>query len=221
MFDLTSAGASDTMNGALSSMVLDLVRTMMDAKTAACCNPYKQFSALKGALRPVEVRAMKAHPQYVAHARVLDRKIYHTASGVAGPIEAKLLEFGALGGDHAHEVLGLVVSAFGELSPAFYELANAIARVRALKHLSYFACRKDRACEMHKQPIIRLQGLTAQRGWPCLIPDRLDALVSAAPTHGNAAGHVDDAAENYNFFSPDHGNGTAGSAGFGWRGGGA
>ena len=120
-------------------------------------------------------------------------------------------------------MLGLVVGAFGELSPAFYELANAIARARALKHLSYFACRKDHAFEMHKQSIIRFWGLTAQRGWARLILDRLDALGhgSAATTHGNAAGRFDDAAGHYNFFYPDHGNGTANSAGFGWRGGGA
>ena len=76
---------------------------------------------------------------------------------------------------------------------------------------------------MHKQSIVRLWGLTAQRGWPRLILDRPDALAhgSAATTHGNAAGHVDDAAEHYNFFNPDHGKGTASSSGFGWRGGGA
>jgi hypothetical protein len=76
---------------------------------------------------------------------------------------------------------------------------------------------------MEKQSIMRFWDLTAQRGWACLILDRLDALVhgSAATTHGNAAGHVDDAAEHYNFLYPDHENGTANSAGFGWRGGGA
>jgi hypothetical protein len=74
--------------------------------------------------------------------------------------------------------------------------------------------------EIQKQSIICLWGLTAQRGWARLIHDRLDALVhnSVAPTHGNAAGHVDDAAEHNNFFYPDHGNGTANSAGFGSRG---
>jgi hypothetical protein len=115
-----------------------------------------------------------------------------------GPIEAKLLEFGTHRGDHAHEVLGLVVGTFGELSPAFYELANDIARVRALKHLSYFAGRKDHAFEMHKQSIMRFWGLTAQRGWARLILGRLGALAhgSAATTHGNAAGHVDDTAEH-------------------------
>jgi len=34
-------------------------------------------------------------------------------------------------------------------------------------------------------------------------------------------GHVDDAAEHYNYFFPDRGKGTANSAGFGWRGDGA
>jgi hypothetical protein len=110
--------------------------------------------------------------------------------------------FGALGGEHAHEVLGLVVGACSELSPAFCELENAIARVRALKDLSYFACKKDHAIEMHKQPHHALLGSYSQRGWARLILDRLDALAhgSAATTRGNAAGHVGDAAEHYNFF---------------------
>ena len=82
----------------------------------------------------------------------------------------------------------LVVGAFCELSPAFYEHANAIVRVRALKSLSYFACRKGHAFEMHMQSIIRLGGLTAQRGWVRLILNRLDALAngSAATTNENA-----------------------------------
>jgi hypothetical protein len=33
-----------------------------------------------------------------------------------GPIEAKLLEYGAFDGLHAHAVVGLVLGAFGELS---------------------------------------------------------------------------------------------------------
>jgi hypothetical protein len=45
-------------------------------------------------------------------------------------------------------------------------------------------------------------GLPAQRGWARLILDCLDALVrgSAATTHGEDAGHVDDAAGHYKFF---------------------
>ena len=87
----------------LCSTVFDLVRTLPDVKIFACGEPYKQFSALKGVLRPVEARAKKVHSQYLARARVLDRKIHHTASGVVGPIEAKFLEFGAPGVEHAHE----------------------------------------------------------------------------------------------------------------------
>ena len=66
------------------------------SKTFACGGPYKQLSALKGLLRPVEARATKAHTEYLAHSRVLDHKVHHA------PIEAGLLEFDALGGDHAH-----------------------------------------------------------------------------------------------------------------------
>ena len=108
-----------------------------------------------------------------------------------------------------------MAGAFGELSPAFCELA--------LKHLSYFACRKDHAFEMRKLSIVPLWGLTAQRGWARLILDRLDALVhdSAATTHGRASSHADDAAEHHNYFFSDRGKGTAHSAGFGWRGGGS
>ena len=64
MVDLTSADGSDTMDGALCSTVLDLVRTLLDVKTFACGDLYKQFSALEGVLRPVEARAKKVHPQY-------------------------------------------------------------------------------------------------------------------------------------------------------------
>jgi hypothetical protein len=38
---------------------------------------------------------------------------------------------------------------------------------------------------------------------------------SAASARWNAAGHVDDAAEHYNFFYPDHWSSAAYSAGFG------
>ena len=132
------------------------MRTLLDVKTFAWGGLYKQFSALECLLRPAEARTKKAYSQCIAHARVFDRKIHHAVNGVVGPIEAKLLEFGAPGGDHSHEVLGLVVDAFGELSTTFGELANAIARVRALKHFSYFACRKVCAFGMHKQSIMRL-----------------------------------------------------------------
>ena len=43
-----------------------------------------------------------------------------------------------------------MVGAFGELFLAFYELANAIARVLALRHFYYSACKKDQNFEMRK-----------------------------------------------------------------------
>jgi hypothetical protein len=95
---------------------------------------------------------------------------------------------------------------------------------RALKHLFYFACRKDHTFEIHKQSIMRFWSLTAQRGWARLILERLDALAhsSAATTYARkCCRSCGDAAEHYNFFYPDHGNSTANSADFGWRDGGA
>jgi hypothetical protein len=87
------------------------------------------------------------------------------------------------------------------LPPDFSELANAIEPVQAMKHLSYSACRNDLAFGIPKHPIMRLWGLIAQRSWARLVLDRLDALAhgSAATTHINAAGHVDDAAEHFKF----------------------
>jgi hypothetical protein len=128
MADQSSTDASDTMDGALCSTVLDLARALLDVATFSWADLHRQFSAPEGVLRPVEARTKKAHSQYVAHARVLGRKIHHTLSGVAGPIEAKLFEFRALGLGHAYEAFGLVVGAFGELSAAFYELVNATSR---------------------------------------------------------------------------------------------
>jgi len=115
------------MGGALCYTVLDLVRTLLDFRTFACDSPYTQFPALVGVLRPVEAYARKAHTEYLTHARVLDRKIHHTANGAVGPIEAKLLVFSALGEDHAHEVIGFMVGALASSSPAFcglHELAD-------------------------------------------------------------------------------------------------
>ena len=75
-------------------------------------------------MRPADACATKVHTEHLNHACVSDRIFHRTVSGVVGPIEAKLLEFGMLGVNHTHEVLGLVA--------VFYEVANAIVRVRAL-----------------------------------------------------------------------------------------
>ena len=72
----------------------------MFIKAISCGGPYEESSALEGVLRPAEARATEVHTELLAHARVLDRKIHCTVSGGAGAIETKLLEFGALGGDH-------------------------------------------------------------------------------------------------------------------------
>ena len=55
---------------------------------------------------------------------------------------------------------------------------------------------------MHKQPIVRLWGLTTQRGWGRIIFGRLGVRIygEAALAHRNAAGHVDGAAEQSSYF---------------------
>ena len=73
---------------------------------------------------------------------------------------------------------------------------------------------------MHKQSILRLWGLAAQRGWACLISDRHSELVRnslAQKGHGGGVVPIDDANAHRNFFNPHYGQGAANSAGFGWR----
>jgi hypothetical protein len=48
--------------------------------------------------------------------RSLDHQVHGAAWGTVGPIEAKVLEYGAFDGPDAHAVVGLVLGAFGELS---------------------------------------------------------------------------------------------------------
>jgi hypothetical protein len=48
--------------------------------------------------------------------RSLDHQLHGTVRGTVGPIEAKLLEYGAFDGPDAHAAVGLVLGAFGELS---------------------------------------------------------------------------------------------------------
>jgi hypothetical protein len=65
---------------------------------------------------PVEQRTALVPKQYFSKARSLDHQLHGTARETVGPINAKLLEYGALDGPDAHTVVGLVLGAFGELS---------------------------------------------------------------------------------------------------------
>jgi hypothetical protein len=65
---------------------------------------------------PAEQRAALVPEQNLSRARSLDHQPHGTGRGTVGPIEAELLEYGALDGPDAHAVVGLVLGAFGELS---------------------------------------------------------------------------------------------------------
>jgi hypothetical protein len=201
-----------------------LVQTLCDTKTLACGDAYKRFGAEQPGKRetfPVERRAERVSREYLLTARSLDRDIHKTVLGEVGPIEAKLLEYGAREGPKAHAVVGLVLGAFGELSNSCYSLCTAIARVSAAKLLSFWQMSAEQALALSKQKILRFWGLTAQRGWARLILDRLNDLVVSpdAPMDGTRDPDAD-AHEQHTFFFPDNGHGAAAAAGFGWRGGG-
>ena len=89
------------------SLFFSLVRALADTKTLACGKNYRSFRAEDPYKRkmyyPVEQRAALVPKQY----------FHGTPQGTVGPIEAKLLEYGALDGPDAHAVVGLVLGAFG------------------------------------------------------------------------------------------------------------
>jgi hypothetical protein len=96
-----------------------LVRAPADTKTLACGKNYRPFRAESPYKRknyPAEQRAALVPNKYLSKARSLDYQLHGTARGTVGPIEAKLLEYGALDGPDAHANVGLDLGAFGELS---------------------------------------------------------------------------------------------------------
>jgi hypothetical protein len=135
-----------------------------------------------------------------------------------GPIEAKLLEHGALDGPDSHAVVGLVLGAFGELSTSCYSLCTSIARVAAARLLSFWKMSPKRALAFSKQKALRFWGLTGQRGWARLILDRPhDLVLSPDDSKGSTLDPDTVAHEHLSFFFPDNGHDAASAAGFGWR----
>ena len=72
-----------------------------------------------------------------------------------GPIEAKLLEYGALDRPDAHAAVGLILGAFGELSTSSYSLLTSIARAAAVRLLSLWKMSPEQALAFSKQKILR------------------------------------------------------------------
>ena len=125
LVDFTNVRASAPGGGDAGDSLFSLVRALADTMTLACGKSYRSFRAedpYKRKNYPAEQRAALVPKQYMSKARSLDHSLDHQVHGMArdtvGPIEAKLLEYGALDGPDAHAVVGLVLGAFGELSPA-------------------------------------------------------------------------------------------------------
>ena len=98
LVEFTSVEILDPDGPDAVSSLLDLVRTLCDAKTLACGDAYTSFSAAHPNDRetfPVEKRAVKVSKQYLTSARDLDQKFHNSQRGKFGPIEARLLELGA------------------------------------------------------------------------------------------------------------------------------
>ena len=224
LVDFTNVGASAPGGGDAGDSLFSLVRTLADTKTLACGKNYRSFRAedpYKRKNYPVEQRAALVPKQYLSKARSLDQQLHGTPRGTVGPIEAKLLEYGALDGPDAHAVVGLVLGAFGELSTSCYSLCTSIARVAAARLLSFWKMSPEQALAFSKQKILRFWGLTGQRGWARLILDRLhDLVLSPDDSKGSTLDPDTVAHEHHSFFFPDNGHGAANAAGFGWRNGG-
>jgi hypothetical protein len=148
----------------------------------------KQPSALEGALRPAEAPAKKWHPNYHAHARVLDGNTHRTASGVAGLIEARLLRSARVAVT-MHKRSWVRWWAHSVNSPRLSTTSPTPLRVRGPRRARPIL-RSKKIKPSHKQPIERFWGLTAQRGWAHLILGHLDAPArgSVAPAHERGSG---------------------------------
>jgi hypothetical protein len=120
------------------------------------------------------------------------------------PIEAKLLEYGALDGPDAHAAVGLILGAFGELTTSCYSLCTSIARVAAARLLSFRKMSPEQALAISKQKILRFGGLTGQRGWARFILGRLhDLALSPGDYKGSTLEPDTVAHEHHSFFFPD------------------
>jgi hypothetical protein len=118
LVDFTYVGATAPGGGGAGVSLFSLVRTLADTKALACGKNYRSFRAenpCKWKNYPVEQRAALVPKQYLSKARSLDHQLHGAARGTVGPIETKLLEYGALDGSDAHVIVGLVLGAFGEL----------------------------------------------------------------------------------------------------------
>jgi hypothetical protein len=117
--DFPNAGASAPGGGDAGDSLFSLARALADTKTQACGKNYRSFRAedpYKPKTSPAKQRAALVSKQYLSKARSLNHQLHGTARGAVGPIEARLLEYGALGEPDSHAVVGLVLGAFGELS---------------------------------------------------------------------------------------------------------
>jgi hypothetical protein len=190
----------------------------------ACGKSYRPFRAedpYKRKNYPAEQRAALVPKQYLPKARSLDHELHGTARGTVGPIQAKLLEYGALDGPDAHAAEGFVLGALGESSTSCYSLCTFIARVAAARLLSFWKMSPKQALAFSKQKVLRFWGLTGKRAWARLILDHLhDLVLSPGDFKGSTLDPGTVAHEHHKFLFPDSGNGAANAAGFGWRNGG-
>jgi hypothetical protein len=166
LVDFTNVGAAAPGGGDAGDSVFSLVRTLADTKTLACGKNYRSFRVENPHRRknyPAEQRAALVPKKYLSKARSLDHKVHGTALGMVGPIEAKLLEYGALDGPAAYAAVGLVLGAFGELLASCYSVCTSIARVAAASLLSFWKKSPEKALAFSKQKILRFWWLTGQR----------------------------------------------------------
>jgi hypothetical protein len=99
LVDFTNVGGTAPGGGGADDSLFSLVRTLADTKTLACGKNYRSFHAENPYKRknyPVEKRAALVPKQYLSKDRSLDHQLHGTARGTVGPIEAELLEYGAL-----------------------------------------------------------------------------------------------------------------------------
>ena len=106
--------------------------------------------------------------------------------------------------------MGLVLGAFGELLTNCCALVTVIARVQAARLMNSYHMSRDQAMALAKKKLLRICGLTAQRGLARLILDLCQGPVVAPAEPGTTAQDPGEAANDYfNDFTPGHGRDAA------------
>ena len=151
-------------------------QTLCDVKSLAPGQAYSESTSTNPA-DAVKKRESQVTKDYHKAAKKLDEKL-GTVPGTIGPVETEMNTY------NSGVVAGLVVGAFGELSPALHDLADLIASEMCANYRQFYDMSPKDGRALFLQQVRRSWGLHAHRAWAKLLLDRCRDLVQTEhPNH--------------------------------------